>query len=41
MLRQACNQIRVWDNLFKGHSHLTLSMNFSASQTRKAILWSG
>ena len=32
MLRQACNQVRVWDNLFKGHSPLTLSMNFSASQ---------
>jgi hypothetical protein len=32
MLRQACNQVRVWDNLFKGHSRLTLSMNFSASQ---------
>src|SRR5829696_3835689 len=32
MLRQACNQVRVWDDLFKGHSPLTLSMNFSASQ---------
>ncbi|MDQ3912197.1 MAG: EAL domain-containing protein [Actinomycetota bacterium] len=32
MLREACNQVLVWDNLFRDHPPLTLSVNFSASQ---------
>jgi diguanylate cyclase (GGDEF)-like protein/PAS domain S-box-containing protein len=32
MLRKACNQVLIWDDLFQAHPPSTLSMNFSASQ---------